>query len=277
MIWNGEGPSRRLGTVTRRELEQRIGAAARVAPRAFFVLRAGGRAVLVPEQNRAPRGSRRAVPASFASTTRSRTFCAVDHRVAAPAPKFDGVSAGIEFAPGAQKETEPMTQYIEDTPEDLRAQLARDHRELELLFEELTSALRADARDDTLRLWAAFDDGLSRHMALEEKYILPQLEQHDAREVAALSREHEQICMLLAELGVGVDLHEVPVQTIKDFIQRLREHAQREDALAYRWAEANLRASEKQRIGASLGVTSALRQRRLELARKAKASVASER
>src|SRR5687767_3753531 len=45
----------------------------------------------------------------------------------------------------------------------LRALLAREHRELDQPFEALLNALHADARDDALRLWSAFDDGLCRH------------------------------------------------------------------------------------------------------------------
>jgi hemerythrin-like domain-containing protein len=164
---------------------------------------------------------------------------------------------------------------IDDTPEGLRARLARDHRELENLFQELTSALRADAREDTLRLWTAFDDGLCRHMALEETHILPLLQLHHAREVSELSQEHDEIRKQLAELGVSVDLHEIPFQTVEQFIERLRQHARREDALAYRWAEANLPASQQERIGGSLGAASALQQRLLELGRKVKARVAA--
>jgi len=167
--------------------------------------------------------------------------------------------------------------HIDNTPEGLRALLARDHRELESLFQELMSALRADARDDVLRLWTAFDEGLCRHMALEEKEILPLLQRQDEREVKELSKEHDEIRKQLAELGVGVDLHEIPVQTVQGFIQRLREHARREDSLAYRWAEVNVPAAEQLKLGANLGAASALRQRLLGLGRKVKSRVAASR
>jgi hemerythrin-like domain-containing protein len=162
---------------------------------------------------------------------------------------------------------------INDTPEGLRALLARDHRELDQLFDALPNALRADAREDALRLWAAFDDGLCRHMALEERHILPVLGQQDAEEVARLSREHDEIRAKLAELGVDVDLHTISAQMVSDFIGQLRSHAQREEALAYRWAEANLPVAEQQKIRTGLSAASALRQRLIELGRKAKARV----
>lgn len=170
-----------------------------------------------------------------------------------------------------------MSKSQRDTPEGLRALLARDHRELDQLFEALLNALQADAREDALRLWSAFDDGLSRHMALEEKHLLPLLQQQDAREVEALLREHADIRAKLADLGVGVDLHEIRVQTVSDFVEQLRRHASREDALAYRWAQQNVPAPQQMEIRSALDATRALRQRVMELGRKAKASVTSTR
>jgi hemerythrin-like domain-containing protein len=164
---------------------------------------------------------------------------------------------------------------IDDTPEGLRALLTRDHRELDQLFDALSYAVHADARDDTLRLWAAFDDGLCQHMALEEKHILPVLRQQDAEEVDQLSREHDELRAKLADLAVGVDLHQLGEQTVNDFIEQLRHHAQREEALAYRWAEASLQAAAQQKIRSVLTAGRALRQRLIELGRKAKARVTS--
>lgn len=163
--------------------------------------------------------------------------------------------------------------HIDNSSEGLRSLLARDHRELDLLFDQLSNALHADAREDALRLWAAFDDGLCRHMALEEKHILPRLQEQDAREVTELLNEHADIRQKLAELGVGVDLHAIPAQTVSDFIDQLRRHAEREDALVYRWAEANLAATERGQIAEKLSAASALRQRLLQLGRRTKALI----
>jgi hemerythrin-like domain-containing protein len=170
-----------------------------------------------------------------------------------------------------------MSKSEKDTPEGLRALLAREHRELDQLFEALLNALQADARDDALRLWSAFDDGLCRHMALEEKHLLPLLQQQDAREVEELLKEHEDIRAKLAELGVGVDLHEIRVQTVSDFVEQLRRHARREDALAYRWAQQNVPAAQQAEIRSALDAARALRQRVMDVGRKARANVTSAR
>lgn len=163
-----------------------------------------------------------------------------------------------------------MPKSERSTPEGLRASLARDHRELDQLFDALLNALQADAREDALRLWSAFDDGLCRHMALEEKHLLPLLQQQDAREVEALLREHHEIRAKLAELGVGVDLHEIRVQTVSDFVEQLRRHASREDALAYRWAQQNLSQAEQKDIQGAIDAARALRQRVAELVKRTK-------
>ena len=168
-----------------------------------------------------------------------------------------------------------MSKSQRETPEGLRALLARDHQELDQLFDALLNALAADAREDALRLWSAFDEGLCRHMALEEEDLLPLLQQEDNREVEALREEHEQIRAKLAELGVGVDLHQIRVQTVSDFIEQLRRHASREDALAYRWAERNLPAAQQEHVRSALAGLGALRQRVMGLGRKVKAGVTS--
>jgi hemerythrin-like domain-containing protein len=163
-----------------------------------------------------------------------------------------------------------MSKSRTDTPEGLRALLTREHRELDQLFEALLEALQADARQEVLQLWTAFDDGLCRHLALEEKELLPLLHQHNPREVEALLAEHDQIRTNLAELGMGVDLHEIRVQTVSDFIEQLRRHAKREDALAYRWGEENLPAAASDAIKEGVAAARSQRGGLTESGRKAK-------
>lgn len=163
-----------------------------------------------------------------------------------------------------------MSKSETHTPESLRALLTREHRELDQLFEALLEALQADARQDALRLWTAFDDGLCRHMALEEKELLPRLQEENPREVEALLAEHAQIRTKLIDLGVGVDLHEMHVQTVSDFIEELRRHAKREDALAYRWAEKNLPAAARDAMREGVAAARLQREGLAESGRKAK-------
>lgn len=170
-----------------------------------------------------------------------------------------------------------MSKSETDTPEGLRALLTREHRELDQLFEALLQALQADARQDAFRLWTAFDDGLCRHMALEEKELLPRLQEANPREVEALLGEHAQIRANLADLGLGVDLHEIRVQTVSDFIEQLRRHAKREDALAYRWAEKNLPVAAGDAMREGVAAARLQREGLTESGRRAKTGGASNR
>jgi hemerythrin-like domain-containing protein len=158
----------------------------------------------------------------------------------------------------------------EDAQETLGTLLTRDHQRLDQVFTALLNALQADAREDVLRLWAAFDDGLSLHMALEEEHILPALRERDPVLADALSREHQTIRLMLAELGVAVDLHQIRAETVSDFIDQLRRHASREEALVYRWADENLSAPEKALLRTRLDTATFLRKQLAKLGRRAK-------
>lgn len=143
----------------------------------------------------------------------------------------------------------------------LGARLAADHDRLDRLFVALLSALRADARDEVIRLWAAFDEGLTRHMDAEEVHVLPALLRFWPEEVDELLREHGSIRAQLADLGVGVDLHELSAAVVEEFVEQLRRHAHREEALAYRWAEQHLPEAEQGHLRRRLDTESMLRRR----------------
>lgn len=142
----------------------------------------------------------------------------------------------------------------------LRGELIRDHERLDQLFGDLRSAFDADAREDAARLWGELDRGLSAHMEFEERHVLPAFRAVDSAEVDGLLREHDLIRRRLTELGIGVDLHVVRAEIVADFIALLRAHAQREDALLYRWAERELPASTQAKFRpAAAGVPAAQR------------------
>ena len=118
------------------------------------------------------------------------------------------------------------------------------------MLEALVAGFRAGDRDEVAAVWSAFRTGIEGHMALEEECVLPELAKVDPSEAAALAREHLTIRSRLDELGIGVDLHCVNADTVERLIRKLRNHAQREDALMYRWAYAKLHevADENRRI-----------------------------
>lgn len=127
----------------------------------------------------------------------------------------------------------------------LRQMLTLEHERLDQLFEALLAALRVDARDDAARLWGEFDAGLSAHMELEERYLFPALSEDNPREAAELRKEHETIRTQLTQLGIGIDLHRTCAETVSHFVELLRAHAKRENALAYQWAEREFSAPSR--------------------------------
>lgn len=165
----------------------------------------------------------------------------------------------------------------ETKPEGVWQLLAQEHDQLDQLFEQLLNALRADAREDAMRLWAKFDEGLCEHMQFEERVILPALRAAEPREAAALAEEHAQIRAKLAELGVALDLHEIRAETVAGFVEQLRRHARRENALAYQWAEHHLDAEDRKALKHRADTARIVRQRLCDLSKLVKSQSASPR
>ncbi len=135
-------------------------------------------------------------------------------------------------------------------PPDLKLRLLADHHRLEKLFTLVMDAFEADAREDTQRLWTELEHGLERHFAAEERFLFPQFDPLDPAETAALRAEHVTIMRQLEELGVGVDLKLVRAEVARAFIDSLRAHATREDAVLYRWADESLETGASQIVEA---------------------------
>lgn len=128
------------------------------------------------------------------------------------------------------------------------------HEHLNELFGQLLDALACSA-PDARDLWTELDHGLLAHMEAEERFVLPAFARIDAQEALVLIHEHGKIREQLLELGVAVDLHCIRLEQSREFIATLRAHADREDKLLYRWADARLdaRLIEATRRHASAG------------------------
>ena len=124
--------------------------------------------------------------------------------------------------------------------ESLRDRLTADHLRLDALFDDVLKRLALDDRDETRAAWGEFEKGLLAHLEAEEKFILPRFAKDHELEASVIRREHGAFRETLAELGVMVDLHAIRMNAANDFVRSLREHARREDALMYRWAQENL-------------------------------------
>src|SRR5689334_15270691 len=129
---------------------------------------------------------------------------------------------------------------VQKSDADLRSLLIHDHERLEGVFSALMTAFQQNAREEVARLWSIFERGLLAHFELEERDILPEFAKVDPTEVATLGAEHKEIRAKLMDLGVGLDLHLTHADVVAELVDTLRKHAKREDALLYRWAQANL-------------------------------------
>ena len=124
-------------------------------------------------------------------------------------------------------------------PEAVSSLLSKSHAHLESLYERLLAAMAVDA-PDVATLWSELDHQLFAHMEAEERYVLPKFARVDLHEARSLLHDHARIREQLLELGVAVDLHVLRYERSKEFIDRLRAHAAREDRLLYRWADVKL-------------------------------------
>jgi hemerythrin superfamily protein len=116
------------------------------------------------------------------------------------------------------------------------------HETLERLAARLVAALAADDRIEIQTLWPEIERKLLAHLEAEERFVLPAFARTDEKEAIELIRQHGKFRELLLELGVAVDLHYARLPRFQLFLAMLREHAQREEALMYRWASERLDA-----------------------------------
>jgi hemerythrin superfamily protein len=113
--------------------------------------------------------------------------------------------------------------------------LPEHHHDLEAHFQRLMARCQ-DGDPIELRCeWSLFQRELTEHLDLEEKELIPRFRRDRPAEAAQICREHDQIRLRLAELGIALDLHALRADTVADFLDLLRAHARREEALFYPW------------------------------------------
>lgn len=122
----------------------------------------------------------------------------------------------------------------------LRDHMRADHAELEILFERLVATFQAGDRDQAAQMFREFERRLETHLALEDDHLVPALAATDRGEAEAIAADHRRLRARVTELGVGVDLHLTRATAVADLVDELRNHASREDAVLYRWADEAL-------------------------------------
>jgi hemerythrin-like domain-containing protein len=133
-----------------------------------------------------------------------------------------------------------------------RELLSQDHVRIERLFTELLGAFATGDREAIASEWTRFDEALRAHLDAEEMHILPLFRAVDVDEAARIAEDHAYFRGKLGELAVCVDLHVVSLPMATEFVDRLRAHAAREDALMYRWADTHLEHPASTSIGEKL-------------------------
>ena len=121
----------------------------------------------------------------------------------------------------------------------LYAYMVRDHASLDTLYASVLTAMGSTA-DQLDTVWTLFDHHLRSHMEAEERFVIPALAKVDRLAALTLLREHNQIREEMLELGVACNLHELRFARSQELVAQLRDHAAREDALLYRWADQHL-------------------------------------
>lgn len=114
--------------------------------------------------------------------------------------------------------------------------LLDQHKRMEALIERLRHDIHCGDWGLCQATWNQFERYLVDHLETEERYLLPIFEREHAEDSAALREDHANIRGLLADIGIRLELHTVREQHFRRFIELLKKHAAREEALLYRWA-----------------------------------------
>ena len=146
-------------------------------------------------------------------------------------------------------------------PKNPRIVLEEDHRNIRALLDRLVATVRADDREASAAAWVPLERTLLRHLDVEEMFVFPALTQSHPKEVEALLREHAALRREIGAIGLAFDLHAARAEAIEGFCGTLREHAAREESLAYGQAEELLPVNVARAIVERIGRLAAPRKR----------------
>lgn len=126
------------------------------------------------------------------------------------------------------------------TNRDGRRALEADHVYVDELLSAVLAAARANDVPALLATWNAFERHVLVHLNEEEMFILPLVVGENTPQAEWLRAEHNAIRHQVGDTGLAIDLHTVRADRIEQLAVHLREHAQREQAWLYPWAEQAL-------------------------------------
>jgi hypothetical protein len=114
----------------------------------------------------------------------------------------------------------------------------KEHRHIEVLIETVLHEIKADDRAAAFEAWMALDQAVLAHLDDEETHLLSIFDREDPEGAHALRGEHETIRALLMDLG-----RSLTEENVDALIHYMWEHAKREEARLYAWADCALPAS----------------------------------
>ncbi len=134
----------------------------------------------------------------------------------------------------------------------VRDRFLADHRELEKLFTRLLAAFEVSDCEGVTTLWVDFADRMTKHLDVEERFMIPGLFAVRPRDARAILAEHRHIRSRLSELDCRVDRRIVRLARAAGFVEELRAHARHEEEVLYRWADDHLAVGERSTLFAAL-------------------------
>lgn len=134
----------------------------------------------------------------------------------------------------------------------IRNQLAADHRVLDDLMRRLVHDVDAASHHHLQEVWCELEHRLLSHMDVEEQFLLPLLALSYPAEVERARAEHVHIRGLVCSLGLAIESRSVTEPAIKELVQLLSAHSEREDRVLYRHAAERSSVAVQHRVAATL-------------------------
>ena len=121
--------------------------------------------------------------------------------------------------------------------EHFRDLLTHDHERLDAMLTSVLELTHVQADSALDAHWAAYETNLLAHLDAEEMFLRPGLGKHDSLHSDRIRADHAKIRELLAEVGIGIELHLVREIQMLELARFLREHAKMEQEPLYSWAD----------------------------------------
>jgi hemerythrin superfamily protein len=135
----------------------------------------------------------------------------------------------------------------------LSGMLAGDHDRLDRCFQSILTRAYGGDWQQLESEWISFQRELLGHLEAEEKHVIPALARDRPVAAETLLSDHEVIRTTMIELGIDLDLHSLRAERVAMFVEALRAHARREEAMFYPWADGHLPADAAVQLSERIG------------------------